>query len=139
MPVEYKLMCFQMSEEIENAAVIVPRAIIISLVINGALGFGMLIVTLFSLTNVDGALKSPTGFPFMEIFLNSTGSVAGATVMASILVVMQYAANVGLLAAASRMLWSFARDRGLPGWKYLMHVSSTTHRIVPFSPKEGSL
>lgn len=115
-----------MSEEIENAAVIVPRAIIISLVINGALGFGMLIVTLFSLTNVDGALKSPTGFPFMEIFLNSTGSVAGATVMASILVVMQYAANVGLLAAASRMLWSFARDRGLPGWKYLMHVEPRT-------------
>ena len=124
-----------MSEEIENAAVIVPRAIIISIVINGSLGFGMLIVTLFSLTNVDGALKSPPGVPFMEIFLNSTGSVAGATVMASILVVMQYAANVGLLAAASRMLWSFARDRGLPGWKYLMHVSKSTHCMVPFSPK----
>ena len=122
-----------MSEEIENAAVIVPRAIITSIVINGALGFGMLIVTLFSLTDVEGALKSPTGFPFMQIFLNSTGSVAGATVMASILVVMQYAANVGLLAAASRMLWSFARDRGLPGWKFLMHVSKNTYRTVPSS------
>ena len=59
----------------------------------------------------------------MAILLRSTGSVAGATILASILVVMQYFANVGLLASASRMCWSFARDRGLPGWRMLQHVS----------------
>ena len=113
-----------MSEEIENASVIVPRAIMLSIFINGGLGFAMLIVTLFSLNNVDSALESPTGFPFMDIFLQSTNSVAGATCMASILTVMQYCANVGLLASASRMCWSFARDRGLPGWRLLQHVRS---------------
>lgn len=113
-----------MSEEIQDAAVIVPKAIMISILINGSLAFGMLIATLFSLVNVEGALKSPTGYPYMAIFLQSTGSVAGSAVLASILVVMQFCANAGLLAAASRMCWSFSRDRGLPFWKYLQHVST---------------
>ena len=111
-----------MSEEIQDASVIVPRSIMFTIFINGVLAFGMLLMTLFSLTDVDGALNTPTNYPYMEILRHSTGSVAGATVMASILVVMQYCANAGLLASASRMCWSFARDRGLPGWRYLQHV-----------------
>lgn len=123
-------MQLQMSEEIENASLIVPRAIMLSIFINGSLAFGMLIVTLFSLNDVEGALNSATKYPFMEIFLQSTGSVVGATFMASILTVMQYCANVGLLASASRMCWSFARDRGLPAWKFLHHVRSPTHEFT---------
>lgn len=115
-----------MSEEIQNASVVVPRSIMFSILINGSLAFGMLITTLFSLNDVQAALNTPTGYPYMEILLQSTGSVAGATVLASILVVMQYCANVGLLASASRMCWSFARDRGLPGWRFLEHVSIPT-------------
>ena len=119
-----KLIRLQMSEEIQDASVVVPRAIMFAIFINGSLAFAMLIVTLFSLNDVQGALNTPTGYPYMEILLKSTGSVAGATILASILVVMQYFANVGLLASASRMCWSFARDRGLPGWNLLQHVSN---------------
>ena len=115
-----------MSEEIQDASVVVPRAIMFSVFINGSLAFGILIATLFSLTDVQGALNTPTGYPIMEILQHSTGSVAGATILASILVVMQFCANVGLLASASRMCWSFARDRGLPGWKFLQRVSVPT-------------
>lgn len=115
-----------MSEEIQDASVVVPRSIMFTIFINGTLAFGMLIATLFSLTDVQGALTTPTGYPYMEILLHATGSVAGATTLASILVVMQYCANVGLLASASRMCWSFARDRGLPGWKWLQHVDART-------------
>lgn len=113
----------QMSEEIENASMMVPRAIMLSILINGSLGFGMLIVTLFSLDDIKAALETTTGLPFIEIFLQSTGSVVAVTCMVSLLVVMQYAANVGLLASASRMCWSFSRDRGLPAWRLLRHVS----------------
>ena len=116
-----------MSEEIQDAAIIVPRSILLTILVNGTLAFGMLIVTLFALVDVDDALNSPTGFPFMSIFLKSTGSTAGSAVLASILVVMQFSANAGLLAASSRMCWSFARDRGLPFWNWLQHVSSEVH------------
>ncbi|KAM0804293.1 putative GABA permease [Usnea florida] len=118
-----------MSEEIQNASVVVPRAIMFSIFINGSLAFCMLITTFFSLTDVQGALNTPTHYPIMEILQHSTGSVAAATVLASILVVMQFCANVGILASTSRMCWSFARDRGLPGWKFLQRVEG--HASLP--------
>ena len=72
----------------------------------------------------------------MEIFLDATGSIAGATIMASVITVMQISADVGIFASASRMCWSFARDRGLPGWKFLSCVSTAmpewqeAHRLL---------
>ena len=111
-----------MSEEIQNASVIVPKSIMLSTLINGALGLGITITVLFCMGNVEDAVNSPTGFPFMEIFLQATNSLTGTTVMISICIVMALSAQAGLLAAASRMCWSFARDRGLPGWRYISRV-----------------
>ncbi|KAK3171915.1 hypothetical protein OEA41_003999 [Lepraria neglecta] len=115
-----------MSEEIQNAPTVVPWSILFSIIINGALAFSMIIVTLFVTVDLETALKSPTGYAFMEIFVNATGSLAGATVMACIITVMQLFANVGLLASCSRMSWSFARDRGLPGYRILAKVNPRT-------------
>ena len=112
----------QMSEEIQNAALVVPRSVMISIFINGALGFAVLLVTLCSLNDAEKALKTPMNYPYMQVFLDSTGSVAGAAAMASIITVMAFSANIGILATASRMCWSFCRDRGLPGWQSLQHV-----------------
>ncbi|KAL1957144.1 hypothetical protein VTO42DRAFT_6287 [Malbranchea cinnamomea] len=117
---------YHMSEEIQRPSVIVPRSIMMTLVINGSMGFGMITAVLFSLGDLEAALNSPTGFPFMEIFLQATKSVPGATVMACIIAVLALCADVGFLASASRMMWSFARDRGLPGWKILSRVDRRT-------------
>lgn len=106
-----------MSEEISNASVAVPQSIMLSVLINGSLGFAMLIAVLFCVGDIDAALASPTGYPFMQIFLQATGSVAGTTVMCSIITVMGICTSVGMLASASRQFWSFARDRGIPGWR----------------------
>ena len=111
-----------MSEEIHNAPTMVPWSILSSIVINGALAFSMIIATLFITVDLEAVLKSKTGYAFMDIFVNATGSLAGGTVMACVISVMQLFANVGLLASCSRMSWSFARDRGLPGHKTLAKV-----------------
>ncbi|RWA07855.1 hypothetical protein EKO27_g7246 [Xylaria grammica] len=111
-----------MSEEIQNAAVIVPRAMVFSVLLNGALGFGVLVAILFCLGDVEMALASPTGFPFMAIFEQGVGSVPGAQTMASILVILMLCGTVSVVASASRMTWSFARDRGLPGWVHIGKV-----------------
>ncbi|MCJ1451253.1 hypothetical protein MMC28_001589 [Mycoblastus sanguinarius] len=70
-----------LAEEIENAAIIIPRSMIFSVIFNGALGFGMLIAVLFCLGNADDALNTPTGFPFMEILTNAVRSTGGGTGM----------------------------------------------------------
>lgn len=111
-----------MSEEIRNAEVIVPRVMVFTVLLNGIMGFGILIAVLFCMGDVDAALSSPTGFPFMEIFQQAVGSSKGAQTMASILVIMMLCGTISLVASASRMTWSFARDRGLPGWVHLSKV-----------------
>ena len=45
-----------MSEEIDNAALNVPRAIFTTMIINGATGFGMVLAVLFCLGDVETVL-----------------------------------------------------------------------------------
>ena len=47
-----------MSEEIENAAVNVPRAIVTTMILNGATGFAMVIAVLFCLGDIDSVIVS---------------------------------------------------------------------------------
>ena len=111
----------QMSEEIQNAALVVPRSVMISIFLNGALVLAIVVTMLFSLNDIEGVLNSPTCYAYMQVFLDSTGSVAGSVVMTSIIVTLAFFCNIGILATASRMCWSFCRDRGLPGWQILQH------------------
>jgi amino acid transporter len=111
-----------MSEEIQNAPVVVPRSILLSVLINGLLGFGMLLALLFCLGDIDEALESPTGYPFMHIFYKGTGSLGGAAAMASIVIVVCICSATGMMAATSRQFWSFSRDRGVPGWRLWSRV-----------------
>lgn len=117
---------FHMSEETVNSAVTVPKSIFLSLLINGTTGFAMTIAVLFCIQDLESVLKSPTGFAHMQLFLDSTGSVAGSTVMAAIITLLGACATVGMLASSSRVFWSFARDRGLPFWRILSQVDART-------------
>ncbi len=116
----------QMSEEIRNPSKIVPASMLCSIVLNGTLGFGMLVAVLFSIGSLEDAIVSPTGYPIMAIFLQATGSPGGSAAMISIIVILSFCATIAILASSSRLTWSFARDRGLPGWQYLSRASIFT-------------
>ncbi|XP_014552009.1 hypothetical protein COCVIDRAFT_111346 [Bipolaris victoriae FI3] len=105
-----------MSEEVKNASTEVPRSMLLSLAINGTLALGMLFAVLFSADDIPRLLQDQDAqtAPFLRIFHHAVGSKAGATVMVSIIVLLEFCSAMGCLAAASRMTWSFARDRGLP-------------------------
>lgn len=112
-----------MAEEVANASRAIPRAIMLSIAINGALGFGMLIAVLFCMGDLDDALNSETGYPYIEIFYQATNSVSGSLAMVSINLIIAVCSVIGMLAATSRQFWSFARDRGIPGWRLWSRVS----------------
>lgn len=115
-----------MAEEVSNAAVVIPRAIITGMSLNSLLGFSMMITVLFCLGDVKSVLNTPTGFPFIQIFFNSTHSYAGASVMTAVIMVLTLACSTGITATASRMTWSFARDQGLPFSHFLKQVNYRT-------------
>lgn len=107
-----------LAEETEDAGRNIPRAIIASMCVNGAVGFIMMVTILYNLGDVDSVLETATGYPFIQIFFNSTQSVAGATVMGAVVLALTISCAIGIMTTASRMTWSFARDRGTPfsGW-----------------------
>lgn len=85
-----------------------------TLVLNGATGFVMIVTYAFCVGNIDEVLESQTGFPFIQVFLNSTGSVKATTGMTVVITVMQLCAAISNVATTSRQVYAFARDQGLP-------------------------
>lgn len=115
-----------MSEEIQNAAVVVPRSIMTGIMINGTLGFAMILTVLFRAGDIETALAENPAYPFMAIFKLAVNSTSAAAVMASIIFCLATSATVGLLASSSRVFWAFSRDKGLPGWRTLSKVGFWT-------------
>ncbi|KAL2829769.1 amino acid/polyamine transporter I [Aspergillus cavernicola] len=114
-----------MCEEIKDASRTLPKAIMSAVAVNAVLGFIMIITLCFTLGDVDDILSSPTGFPFIQIFYNTTQSYAATNTMTAILVITLTASTITEVATASRQLWSFARDKGLPFSSFFAYVTPT--------------
>ena len=111
-----------MCEEVIHARTVVPNALIVSITVNGMLGFGMLIGVLFCTGSISDALNSPTGFTFIEVFTQALESDGYATGLTALLLVLFVFCAVAVLAATSRVTWAFARDNGLPGSSWIKRV-----------------
>ena len=119
------VLCPQMAEEIKGADSVIPWCVVATSLLNGILGFGTLLAMLYVTVDIDAVLASPTGelgFPFMQVVLDSVGSHAGATVMISIVIVMFVFAVTAFLQTASRIVFAFGRDKGLPFWQAMAKV-----------------
>lgn len=111
-----------MAEEVVNASTVVPWCMVATIMMNGALGFGVAIAFCFCVGDLNTDLSSPTGYDFIQVFLTATNSNAGASVMTAIPLVLVICATFGFLATSSRQTWAFARDRGMPFSDFLSHV-----------------
>lgn len=65
---------------------------------------------------------TPTAQPHIQVLYNATQSVAGATVLSSVIVIMAIFGCVNMVATCSRQLYAFARDDGLPFSAFLARV-----------------
>ncbi|TQV94484.1 GABA permease [Cordyceps javanica] len=116
---------FHLAEEIHKPSIYIPRAMVSGMLINGVLGLSMLIAICFSLVNLpDGPPQFI--FPMLDVFYAVTKSVAAAAAMGSVIATMGICALIGLFVSASRVLWSFARDHGVPGWRTVAKVNPKT-------------
>ena len=114
-----------MAEEIIGADLVIPWCVFTTSALNGLLGFGTLLAMLYVTVDIDAVLDSPTGklgFPFMQVVLDSVGSYAGASVIISIVIAMFIFAIIAFLATASRIVFAFGRDKGLPFWQTMAKV-----------------
>ncbi len=129
-----------LAEELKNAAWILPRSMIATAVMNYVLGFITIsisvqpdfrnprstdshIVTLvLCLGNLDNAINSPTGQPYVEVLLNATQSRGAAVTLTTVMLILLISCAVNTVTTSSRQLWSFARDGGPPFSAWLARV-----------------
>lgn len=87
---------------------------------NVVMGVVMLIVMLFCIGPLDVVLES--NVPYLVLFKN-TGSNALAFVLMILLFLLISLGNITALAATSREVWAFSRDKGFPFSKWISKVS----------------
>lgn len=119
----YDAAC-HLAEEMPHAARNVPLAMVGSVIVNGVLGLGYCIMLLFCTGPLQELLSTPTGFPFMQIFINVTQSHAGATVLSIIITLIAVAATAAGITSTSRTFWAFARDKATPFSRYFSYVNA---------------
>lgn len=122
-----------MSEEVKDAGVTVPRAIVWSYVSNGLMGILLLITYLSCIPSVDDALDDPSGYPFLYVFQQSMSNAA-TNALTTLLLVLVVASNIGFNTSTSRQTFAFARDNGLPFSKWISHVRLPLHLFALRSP-----
>ncbi|KAK3613875.1 hypothetical protein LTR22_027980 [Elasticomyces elasticus] len=116
-----------LAEELQDASRWLPRVMVSAAVSNFTLGFALLIMILYHAGDIQAAIDSPTGQPYIAILLNATGSVTGTAILVGYIVLALLFCATNLVTTSSRQLFSFARDQGVPFWKYLSQVSEKSH------------
>lgn len=115
-----------MSEEIKDAGKTVPRAMLGSYLLNGALGLVFLISYMFMMTDLQAALDDATGYPHIWVFSQAV-SAGGVVALNAIPTVLIFAGTLSFNLSTSRQTWALARDKGLPFSGWLGQVNKKLH------------
>jgi choline transport protein len=78
----------------------------------------------YTVGDVERVITSPTGYPVIQVFYDATGSTAAATGLSCLLIILNIINNMTNMAGASRQMFAFARDRGLPFAPWISRVPS---------------
>jgi choline transport protein len=105
-----------MTEEIKNARKEAPRAIIMSVYIGAVTGFVFLIAACFCISDIESVASSSTGVPVIQIFYDSTSSIAGACCLTVLVIVIVMGASNALVAEGGRAVYAFGRGKFSLGW-----------------------
>ncbi|KAM3420290.1 hypothetical protein BST61_g3575 [Cercospora zeina] len=111
-----------MAEEVRDASRTIPLAMVSTLILNGITGLVMVITFAYCIGPIEAALQPQYNFAFIGTFYNATQSHAGATAMTCIITTLTLCSAISNVATASRQMFAFARDHGLPFASILSYV-----------------
>lgn len=109
-----------MCEEVRQPATQVPKAMVLTIVINTVAGLMFMIPLVFVLPDIGELVALASGQPVPTIIKSAVGSAGGAFGLLTPLLVLGFICGIGCTTAASRSVWAFARDGAIPGshlWK----------------------
>jgi len=100
-----------LAEDAKNAVTAVPWALVTTIVIGFITAFPFVVAMFYCINDPLAVLESPV--PIFEIWHQAVKSASGATVMTVFLLLTGVFALNATQQTASRLTWSFARDRAL--------------------------
>lgn len=118
-----------LAEELKDAARQLPKAMLCMAFTNYFLGFVMLLAFVFVVGNVEEVLATPTGQPYIQVIWNATQSSGPTIALVAIIIFFFLFTAVNVNTTASRQIWAFARDGGLPFSPWINYVCPTQARI----------
>jgi amino acid transporter len=112
------------AEETHAATIAVPRGILRSVLVSGAVGWVLLCAVVLAAPSVSQAAARGTG-AFLWIVDTVLPRPISVTLCAGI-VIAQYLCGLATVTSASRIAYAFARDGGLPFSRAIRHISPST-------------
>ncbi|KAI5273621.1 amino acid transporter [Aureobasidium subglaciale] len=119
-----------LSEEVQNAAVVVPKATMRSSYISGSLGLIAVTTFAFCVPSVTAALDHPTGYSLLYVLQLSVPNGVIVCILLTFIALIG-ASNIGFAAATARITYAFARDSGLPFSQWISKVHKG--RLMPMN------
>jgi amino acid transporter len=85
--------------------------------------FAFVICLLFTLGDIDQVTNTPTGVPLIEVYYLATNSKPATTFLTLMPIIILFFAVFNYFASASRLVWVFSKDKGLPFSNFFSTVS----------------
>lgn len=119
----------RMCEEVPSPKQQVPKALVGTVVMNTTAGLITLITYSFVLPDLKTLVNSEQPVPV--IVKSAVGNDGGAFALLIPLIVLAIMCGIGCTTAASRVVWAFSRDGGIPGSALWRKVNSGLQ--IPFN------
>lgn len=103
-----------LTEETKDASRAVPLAMTITAVFNYSIGFIMTLTILFFSQNPSQTITDQTGQSYIAAIFGATQSRTATMVLTILVIVLFFCCILNSVTAASRQLFAFARDGGIP-------------------------
>src|SRR5262245_47810576 len=107
-------------EETKNARVSAPWGIYLSVAVSGVFGYVMLAFVTLGIKDLDAAAGASN--PFIYVLEQALGGTFGRVVLWIVTIAMWFC-GLSCVTSTSRMIFAFARDRGMPMSTRWAHIS----------------
>lgn len=118
--------CGDVAEEVRDPSRRIPKTMRMTIYVGGGAAIFVAVALTLSVTDFGAVIRGEDVDPINSILVNAFGS-AGAKVVLAVVLLSFISCILSLQAAASRLLFSYARDRMIGASAALSKVSKTRH------------
>lgn len=123
--------CGDVAEEVRNPGIQIPRAMRMTIYIGGAASLFITLALILAVPDFGAVISGKDADPVSTVFHDAFGPVGFRVVMAIVLISF-FSCALSIQAAASRLVYSYARDDMMP-FSHLFKKFSKSRHVPPYA------